>query len=213
MSCLSCVDSSMILKWHCEGAEPDVIRDGLSIDEALVNLVKRCLWYLISKAPSSYDTSVRFEGLSVAESKSKTLVPTLGRLNSIIISLLNITQILPCLFLFPIDVPQNLSVCQDDHYRCHTYRYQNFVACVVIRFVIVPVNFLLLKSARYPKSMSNVDSRAAATLPISWMVPNKAMAIPRFLGSKLLQLIHETMMGWELGVPIISVRIANLTHA
>lgn len=55
--------------------------------------------------------------------------------------------------------------------------------------------------------------RAAATLPISWIVPNKATAIPRFFGSKLLQLIHETMMGWELGVPMIIVRIANLTQA
>jgi hypothetical protein len=32
-------------------------------------------------------------------------------------------------------------------------------------------------------------------------------------GSKLLQLIHETMIGCELGDPMIIVRIANLTQA
>lgn len=150
---------------------------------------------------------------SVAKSKSKTLVPNPARLNSIIVSLLNLTQIFPCLFLFPVDILEDLPVCQDDYYRCRANRYKNLVASVIIRFVVVSINFLYLKSAQHPDSMADVHSRAAATLPISWIVPNSAIAIPRFLGSKLLQLIHETMIGWELGVPIISVRIANLTQA
>lgn len=90
----------------------------------------------------AYDSDI-----SVTESESKTLVPTPVSLNSLIISLLKLTKIIPCLFLLPIDMFENLSVCHDDHYRCRTNCYKNLVACIVIRFVIVSVDFLLLISA------------------------------------------------------------------
>lgn len=61
------------------------------------------------------------EGLSVAKCESETLVPTPGPLDSIIVPLLSLTQAVPCFLLLPVDVPEDLSVCQDDHHRCRTY--------------------------------------------------------------------------------------------
>lgn len=104
---------------------------------------------------------------SIAEAKSKTLISNPGSLGLIIVSLLGRTQLVLSLFLFAIDVSENLSVRQNDHHGCRAYRYQNLVSSVVIWFVVISVDFLLLKSVHYPDSMSEFHLRAAATLPIS----------------------------------------------
>jgi hypothetical protein len=104
---------------------------------------------------------------SITEAESKTLVPNPRSLGLIIVSLLSLTQLVPRLFLFAIDVSKNLPVCQNDHHRCCAYRYQNLVSSVVIWFVVIPINFLLLMSVPHPDFLLDLNIRAAATLPIS----------------------------------------------
>lgn len=85
---------------------------------------------------------------------------------------------------------------QKAHDRDCTYRYENLVPRIVVRLVVVSVNFFAIKSAvTRLNSVSKQNLRAAAILPISWNVPNRAMVIPRFLGSKLLTLIQLAMIG------------------
>jgi hypothetical protein len=77
---------------------------------------------------------------SIAKGKIQALVSELWSQSSIIVFLLGFTQFLPCFLLLAIDMSQNLSMSQDDHYRCRTYRYKDLVASVVIWLVSVSVD-------------------------------------------------------------------------
>ena len=175
------------------------------------------LWILLSHHNQPNKTrcpvSILSTFHSIAESEGKTLVSDTVFLVFGIFSLLNLTQALPCPLFLAIDVLEHFSMDQKAHDRDCTYRYENLVSRTIVRLVIISVNFFVTKSAvTRLNSISKLNLRAAAILPISWNVPNRAMVIPRFLGSKLLTLIQLAMIGWELGETMMSVMMANLTQ-